>query len=176
MNKSERNVIIKTVEKRWLSTLVLNTSPLLFTSITGGYWLPPVILQQKKLIFLKNISLPFPLLRSLSIGRLFNKLSFSPIPSQNSRIFHKSWQIDYTKPSQPVHFPTKKNFLTINVYLKCTEKMSCFGFQRPKVPVPEKRTETELLIYPGVNTGKGWNLALSQSTQFVTELGLPDNL
>lgn len=153
MNKSERNVIIKTVEKRWLSTLVLNTSPLLFTSITGGYWLPPVILQQKKLIFLKNISLPFPLLRSLSIGRLFNKLSFSPIPSQNSRIFHKSWQIDYTKPSQPVHFPTKKNFLTINVYLKCTEKMSCFGFQRPKVPVPEKKNRNRT---SNISRGQYW--------------------
>lgn len=41
--------------------------------------------------------------------------------------------------------------------------MSCFGFQRPKVPVPEKKNT--LLRYPWVSTGKGRNLAQSQSAQ-----------
>lgn len=79
-----------------------------------------------------------------------------------TRILQESLQIDYTKQSQPVHFPKKPTFLTINVYLKCTEKMSCFGFQRSKVPVPEKRTEIELLRYPGVDTGKGRNFMKSE--------------
>lgn len=132
-------------------------SPLLLTSFTGGYWVPLVILQQKSLIFFK-VFLFLSSKASLSFGGLFNKLSFIPILYCYQNPSQKLVK-DYMKPSQPVHFPTKNTFLIINVYLRGTEKMSCFGFQRPKVPEPEKRTETELLRYSGVNTGKGRNLA-----------------
>lgn len=161
-NKSEWKVITKTVEKMWLSTLALHhcCSPV-SQGVTGFPWWYLVAKIKKKnleVFFFSFLSSEV----NLSTGRLFNKLSLVPFYIV-TRILQESLQADYTKQSQPVHFPN--TFLTINIYLKYTEQMSCFGFQRPKVPVPGKRTEIELLRYPGVNTGKGRNSAWSQSIQ-----------
>lgn len=119
---------------------------------------------------------------------IFKRYSASPSPLHKSSLYQSlgistSWvsfpfyillpelqkkiQITYTKHSRPFHFSRTHNHYKhlppVILYLKSTEKVSCFSFQRPKVPVPEKRTQTELVKYPGDDTGKGRNLASSYS-------------
>lgn len=118
--------------------------------------------------FFKYSSPPWSLQKlSLSTGRFLTSRVSLPFYIV-TRTLHRNLQINHTKQSA-FSFPNYKNiFLAIILYLQHTEKVSCFGFQRPKVPVPEKkkqRTQTELLRYPVINTGRGRNLAGSQSAQ-----------